>query len=360
MAVAVALYAWVGQPQPAAVAWPGGGAAPAAQDLPLSLGDLRPPALGERRDPHPDGGPSLDDRITSLQQRLAAQPDDLPGWVLLARSHTARQQFGPAVQALERALALAPGHPDVLADLADALAMNQQRSLQGRPILLVEQALRARSDHPKALALAATHAMNQSRPEDAVRHWRALQATFAPDAPDVQQIEALIARLQTAQPATPKPAPTAWAVEATVTLDPAVQGAIRRQPPGEQAVLYVVARAAGGGPMPVAVQRVEGAELRQWLAAPPGAPLRLRLDERHLMQPEAGPPPATALSLEARLSRDGQARRAAGDLLSEPVAGVAAGAVGGAAGGAAGGTAGGTAGATAAASVALRLDRIAP
>lgn len=341
LAVAVALYAGVGQPQPVAVAWPGGGgAAPVPQDLPLSLGDLRPPALGERRDPHPDGGPSLDDRITNLQQRLAAQPDDLSGWVLLARSHTARQQFGSAVQALERALALAPDHPDVLADLADALAMNQQRSLQGRPIQLVEQALRVRADHPKALALAATHAMNQSRPEDAVRHWRALQATFAPDAPDVQQIEALIARLQVAQPPTLKPAPSAWAVEATVTVDPAVQAALKRQPLGEQAVLYLVARAAGGSPMPVAVQRIEGTELRQWLAAPPGAPLRLRLDERHLMQPQGGSPPATALSLEARLSRDGQARRAAGDLLSEPVAGTAGSAVG--------------------TSVALRLGRVAP
>jgi cytochrome c-type biogenesis protein CcmH len=266
---------------------------------------------------HPGGDDSMADRIARLEARLRAQPGDLEQWVLLARSKGSQRDFAGAAAALERALALAPGHPELQADLADALAMTAGRSMAGRPTELVRQALATEPTHRKALALAATAAMQRGDAPQAIAHWRRLKATLPPEAPDHVRLDETIARLAAGElPARP---PAGAQLDGAVTLSPAIAARLREQPLPASATLWVVARASAGPPMPLAVQR---------LPAPTGAgPNTFSLTDAAAMNPAMPLSSATRVDIEARISLSGQATRQPGDLLGR-ASGVAPGASG--------------------------------
>lgn len=131
-----------------------------------------------------------------LAQRLQAQPDDLEGWVMLARSHQAMAAWQPAAEAYRRAIKLAPGDAQLMADLADVLATAQNGSLEGEPARWIRDALALDPRHPKGLALAAMSAYRQGDLVQAQAHW----ATLARHSPADSQAASLarqgLARIQ--------------------------------------------------------------------------------------------------------------------------------------------------------------------
>lgn len=126
--------------------------------------------------------------VQRLGARLQAQPDDLPGWVMLGRSLEVLERWDEAAAAWRQALRLAPDDADVLADAADAVASAQQGSLEGEPAAMVARALRADGRHPKALALAATAAQRNGRRDEAAALWERLLAQMPPDAEAAQRV----------------------------------------------------------------------------------------------------------------------------------------------------------------------------
>lgn len=124
----------------------------------------------------PGASTPTDTLITTLESRLARQPDDLVGWLMLARTRHALGQWSAAGAAYAHAAALAPGDAQILADRADALAMAQGRSALGEPARLIAEALAIDPDHPKALALAATAALERRAPGEALGYWRRARA----------------------------------------------------------------------------------------------------------------------------------------------------------------------------------------
>ena len=64
---------------------------------------------------------SIEDLLVQLEQRLRADPDDLEGWLMLGRSYKTMQSYEQAETALRKAAGLAPDHPLVLVELAEAL-----------------------------------------------------------------------------------------------------------------------------------------------------------------------------------------------------------------------------------------------
>ncbi|MBU3695078.1 MAG: hypothetical protein FGM40_09705, partial [Rhodocyclaceae bacterium] len=151
-----------------------------------------PPRPGEN---HPGGKGSIEERIAALEKKLQENPDNLEGWVILARSRGLQRDYAAAVKALEQALRLEPGHPDLLADLADAVAMAQGEKMAGRPVELVAQALKADPRHQKSLALAATAAMQAGDRASAIKLWKTLRSQFQPGDPDYAQIGNILAQL---------------------------------------------------------------------------------------------------------------------------------------------------------------------
>lgn len=255
--------------------------------------------------------------IERLAQRMREQPDDPKGWVLLGRSYAALQRFDDSAKAYEQAALRQPNDADLLADWADALGMAQGRTLAGRPAELVRQALAADPQHPKALALAASAAMEARDDRAAIGYWKRLLALVPPGSEDARGIEATIAQLEgssrpsASTPASaPAPAPPAAAgarIAGRVIVAPALAG---RVPP--EATVFVFARAAEGPRIPLAVLRKTVRDL----------PFEFVLDDSMAMAPGMNLSSAPRVVVEVRVSASGRADPASGDLTgrSEPVA----------------------------------------
>lgn len=253
------------------------------------------------------------ERMTQLEARLKKNPDDLDGWLLLARSRFFARDYAASAAALENALKIAPRNVNVLADLADSLAASSPtRSLTGRPISLVLQALKVDPRHPKSLALAATHAMEVNNREAAIGYWKRLRAELADDPEGLQQIDAVLASLGVKAPA-PTSAPAASnaaaAITGTVRLAPELLQAIRDGKLPANAVLFVLAKSASGaGGPPLAALRMP---LSQAQAAIP-----FTLDDSLAINPANTLSMAKSVDIEARIAMSGSVQRQADDVIA--------------------------------------------
>src|SRR5262249_48786337 len=114
--------------------------------------------------------------VAGLAKRLEKQPDNADGWAMLARSYYMLKRYPESARAYERVLKLVPQEPGVIADYADALAMQDGRKISGRPIELVKEALKLDPKQPKALAMAGTEAFDRNDFKQAVEYWERLSA----------------------------------------------------------------------------------------------------------------------------------------------------------------------------------------
>lgn len=271
-----------------------------------------PPRAGEN---HPGGKGSIEERIAALEAKLKESPDNLEGWVILARSRALQRNYPAAATALEQALRLAPGHPDLLADLADALAMANGEKLAGRPMELVAEALKSDPKHQKSLALAATAAMQADKKAEAAILWRKLQSQFTPADPDFAQINNILAQMGekptpgAAQPAPPgtDPALAGKTIRGEVALSAAAVQQARAKPLPPSATLFILAKAVSGPPMPLAVVRLPVTDLVA------GKTIPFQLDDSQAMSPQLTVSRFPQVSVEARISMSGNASRQPGD-----------------------------------------------
>ncbi|MFZ2987168.1 tetratricopeptide repeat protein, partial [Ideonella sp.] len=201
-------------------------------------------------------------------------------------------------------LSLRPSDAQAMADLADALAMSQQRSFAGEPTRLIAAALKADPDNLKALALAGTLAFESGDKAGAERHWRRLVQLGPADSGLTRQARDGLAELGAKSeasvpggPATPAAADSA--ISGRVTLAPAL--AAETQPDD---TVFVFARPASGAKMPLAILKKRVRDL----------PLDFTLDDSLAMSPAAKLSGASMVVVGARISRSGQAMPQPGDL----------------------------------------------
>ena len=149
--------------------------------------------------------------VSRLAARLRAQPDDVEGWIVLARSYEYLQRYDDAVVAYQKAMALAPDQPQLLADYADALASARDGDLGGPAQAAIDAALAIDPDHPKSLALAGMAAFKRGDLAQARQHWEKVLALLPPDSEAARKIAADLAQLDSdesrALRRAPKPMP---------------------------------------------------------------------------------------------------------------------------------------------------------
>lgn len=308
-----------------------GGSAPAAPPRPASawtaavlaagipIGALvfyivvgAPTALIGQKDPgHEISREKVEQMVAGLAARLEKAPDDPEGWRVLGRSYSVMGRYPEAARAYERAAALVPGDAGLLADYADALAMAQGRSMDGKPLELVNRALELDADQWKALALAGTAALERNDYAKAVAYWERLRKVLPPGSGMEESVDASIAEARARAGAQPAPKPKARAttpakVAGKVSLAPAL--AARTAPTD---TVFVFARAASGPPMPLAVLRKQVRDL----------PLEFTLDDSMAMSPNLKLSDFPEVIIGARISRSGSATTQSGDLRgqSKPV-----------------------------------------
>jgi cytochrome c-type biogenesis protein CcmH len=303
-----------------ALAWMVGIAVPvAAVLLYLSLGD--PGALDlQVRNASFDGkhAPTqedIDSMLTRLEQRLKKEPKNADGWAMLARSYYILQRYPEAVRAYEQLVALVPQEASVLVDYADALAMRDGRKISGRPMELVQEALKLEPTQPKALAMAGTEAFDRKDYRAAVDYWEKLRVQVPADSEIGRNIVGSIAEarvrggLGDAPQAAASPpaagAAGAASVQGTVQLDPAI--AAKAAPTD---TVFVFARASEGPRVPLAVFKLQAKDL----------PAKFTLDDSLAMAPQFRLSNFKSVLVNARLSKSGSANPTKGDLEGKAVA----------------------------------------
>jgi cytochrome c-type biogenesis protein CcmH len=243
--------------------------------------------------------------VQGLAARLETNPQDADGWRMLGRSYVALGRYEEAVSALERAVAMIPDDPDLLADYADALAMTSGRTLVGKPTELVKRALQLNPDHEKSLWLAGTAAYNQGDYPGAVAYWQRLLKQMTPGSQESQQVMNIIAEAQDLasgkQPAPPAEAAAGNAaqVAGTVSLSPAL--AAKAAPTD---TVYIFAKAPQGPPMPLAAFRAQVKDL----------PVKFNLDDSMAPTPMAHLSDFSSVIVGARISKSGNPMPQSGDL----------------------------------------------
>ncbi len=267
---------------------------------------------------------SLEALIEQLKQKMEQNPSDGMGWVLLARSYVGMGRNAEAVQVFEKAVALIPNDAQLLADYADILGVVHGRKLEGKPEVLIQQALKIDPRNVKALMLSGTVAFNRKDFARAAKDWELARSNLPADMdPEMtQQLMAAIAEAQSqlgggqkGMPAfaeAPTPVkPTGQAgqprmIRGTVTMAPGLAG---KGAPTD--TLFVFARETSGPPMPVSIVRATRKDL----------PFTFQLDDSTSPMPSRKLSSAGPVVIVARLSKSGQAMPQSGDLegTSQPV-----------------------------------------
>ncbi len=161
-----------------------------------------PPAQPQTQPPG-----SIEDMVAKLAERLQQQPDDLKGWVMLARSYSILKRYSEAEAAYENALRLGGENANLLADYADAMVMANNGRFNDQAGTLLTRTLELDPGNLKGLWLAG-HWKNQSGAyAEALDYWQQAAAKLPPGSEDAavieQQINSVQAKLGiTAAPAT--------------------------------------------------------------------------------------------------------------------------------------------------------------
>ena len=267
-------------------------------------------------------GPDMDAAVKGLVDKLAKNPDDVEGWMLLGRAYKSMERFAEARDALKNAYDRAKDNPDVQVDYAEALALaGEGRRIDGRARELLEAAVKTDPNHQRALWLLGIADYQQQNYTAAVARWEQLRTLMPPESDARGSLDRQIADARqrggmdaptAASAASPSTAPPANATAAAgesaaagpqLTVEVSLDPKLRDKAPAGASV-FVFARAANGPPMPLAVQRLTVADL----------PAKVVLTEAMSMMPTMKLSQFPQVVVGARISASGNAKAQSGDL----------------------------------------------
>jgi len=123
----------------------------------------------------------IEANVEKLAKKLESNPNDAEGWLMLARSYSSMEKFGEAAGAYAKATELTPKNADLWAEYAFATAMASGKSLQGKPLELINHALQIEPENAKALQLAGTAAFEVKDYKKAIDYWQRVLKKVPPE-----------------------------------------------------------------------------------------------------------------------------------------------------------------------------------
>ena len=118
--------------------------------------------------------------VAKLAERMQANPDDVQGWLMLARSYKTMGRYEEAAAAYGKAEKVIADDPELLASYAETLAMASGTGLKGKPAQLIARALKLDPKQPHALFLAGAAAMEAGDRKQGIAYWEALLPQVEP------------------------------------------------------------------------------------------------------------------------------------------------------------------------------------
>jgi len=266
----------------------------------FSLGDFV--RVAERSAEQPVTQEGVEKMVAEFAAKMEKDPGNLEGWAMLARSYRIMGRNQDAAKAYARAGNFIDSDPQLLADYADVLAANANGSFVGKPLQLINQALKLDPNNLMALWLSGTVSYNSGNYKAAVKTWEKLVNQMPPDTDDARAIQGSIAEARFKGGLAPSAPVTSSAkvISGTIELSADLKSKMK---PGD--TVLVIARKPGER-MPVAVLRVPAADF----------PMSFVLNDALAMNPSAPLSQLSEASIEVRISKTGMAKPEVGDLIS--------------------------------------------
>lgn len=256
--------------------------------------------------------------LQEMEKKMAGQPDKPDGWLVLARSYYELERYADAMRAYSNLVKLVPNEAQVWTDYADAAAMNNNQSLKGEPTQYLDKALALDPNNTSALALSGSAAMERGDYYTAVLHWQKLLELLPPNYPNLDALQGglkqakeflamqaggkqKLAKLEAMQgkDAEKPAADPALAITGKVALSPSIAAQV-----APTDTVFILARAAVGPKMPLAVMRKQVKDL----------PMEFTLDDSMAMQPQLKLSGFDQVVVVARVSKSGSPMGQPGDL----------------------------------------------
>jgi len=266
----------------------------------INMPTVAPRQEAQSQQPHASQQAEMNEMVARLQERMAENPDDPEGWLILGRTLKTMQQYAEAATALTNANRLAPETPLIMIELTEArLFASGKAEIPPESVQLIESALAIEPQQQKGLWLLGMAYAQEGDESGAIAVWQRLLGLLDPASGAAstvtQQVELAQARL--GQPAA-EVAGTGFDIPVSITLPDEMARGI----PGN-AILFVFIHPAGASGMPLAVKRLPAT----------GFPLLLHFSDADLLRPGMSLQDFEQLDISARISMGGVANAATGD-----------------------------------------------
>ncbi|WP_148862369.1 c-type cytochrome biogenesis protein CcmI [Marinobacter fonticola] len=258
----------------------------------------------EMRQTSQDQGQQMAQLADQLRARLLDNPDNLEGWAMLGRTYMNLENYAQAAWAYEQ---LAGQVQDVPNEAATAWGLAAQaRFFESRGAMndnvtgAIAEARERNPDEVNALGLLGINAFERQAYQEAIDYWERIIAV-APDHPQLPSIRQGVAEAYR-RLGQPVPESLAQAEGPSVTVRVELAETFKDDI-APDTTLFIFARNAEGGAMPLAVARLTAAQL----------PATVTLDDSMAMAPGAKLSGAATVMIAARLSPSGEAIPQSGD-----------------------------------------------
>lgn len=264
------------------------------------LGDVSRVAQINTENPMTQEG--VEKMVNEFALKMEKDPSNLKGWAMLARSYRILGRNEDAAKAYARAGNFVDSDPQLLADYADALATNANGNFSGKPLSLINQALKLDPNNLMALWLSGSAAFSSGNYRSAVQTWEKLATQLPPNSEDLKAIEGSIAEARSKGGLSAKVAvaPSGKGISGQIELSNDLKSKVNA---GD--TVLVIARKVGER-MPVAVLKTSVAQF----------PMRFVLNDALAMNPSVPLSQLKEVTVEARISKTGMAKPEPGDLIS--------------------------------------------
>ena len=139
----------------------------------------------------------IEANVAALAERLKSNPSDAQGWTMLARSYSSMEKFAESAGVYAKATELTSNDANLWAEYAFATAMANGRSLEGRPMELIQQGLKVDPKNAKALQLAGSAAFQAKDYKKAIDYWQRVLKQVPPGSEVAQTIQERIDEAKT-------------------------------------------------------------------------------------------------------------------------------------------------------------------
>ncbi len=252
---------------------------------------------------------AFEQAVAQLERKLEQNPDNVEGWMMLAKSYGYLGQQSKITATYERAIRYLDDRvdPQLLMEYGEALAAENGGSWLGEPMGQLKRALEIDPQHSDALWISGHVYFDLGRYEEALGFWKRLATTVPGDDAEVVKLineAGFTAQEQLGLERAPllelAAAATGTALTVSVRLAPALQDKA-----SSDAVVFVYAKAIGKKGPPLAAQRLTVADL----------PATVRLDDSMSILPGSALSSHEQVIVGARVSSSGDASVNSGDLV---------------------------------------------